>query len=104
MANYSVTKNFGRFKQCWEVKAESEQEAWNKAETGSLIFQSAYRERCDLDSSGYVVNSDLKKENEPVTSEEYNEWLREAIDLGMYATPREHELAYGLPFHIIRRD
>ena len=44
-------------RQCWDVEADSEEDAWNFAErNGRLQYQSVYREPTDEDSKGYVVN------------------------------------------------
>ena len=101
MAIYSVTKYFGHFRQCWDVEAKSDEDAWNRAERdGSLQYQSVYREPTDLKSKGYVVNLDEKrKEDPPISTEQYYEWMREAIDKGMIVRHDEYEKALGLPFH-----
>lgn len=101
IARYSVTKYFGHFRQCWDVEAKSDEDAWNRAERdGSLQYQSVYREPTDLESKGYVVNLDEKrKEDHPISTEQYYEWMREAIDKGMIVRPDEYEKALGLPFH-----
>ena len=101
IATYSVTKYFGHFRQCWDVEANSDEDDWNRAERdGSLQYQSVYREPTDLESKGYVVNLDEKrKENPPIQTEQYYEWMREAIDKGMIVRHDEYEKALGLPFH-----
>ena len=101
IARYSVTKYFGHFRQCWDVEAKSDEDAWNRAEIdGSLQYQSVYREPTDLESKGYVVNLDEKrKEDPPISTEQYYEWMIEAIDKGMIVRPDEYEKALGLPFH-----
>lgn len=101
MARYSVTKYFGHFRQCWELEAESEEDAWTRAEKdGYRIFQQVYGEPVDLESKGYVVNLDEKREaNHPISTEQYYEWMREAIEKGMICRPGEYERALGLPFH-----
>lgn len=95
MASYAVTKYFGHFAQGWFVKADSEEEAWNTAETnGYRQYQGAYREPMDIESKGYVVNLDEKrKTEEPIPVETYHEWLLEAVDLGMIVRPEELEKA-----------
>ena len=46
------------------------------------------------------MNLDEKaKEDPPITTEQYYEWMREAIDKGMIVRPDEYEKALGLPFH-----
>lgn len=100
IARYSVTKYFGHFRQCWNVEADSDEDAWDKAERdGSLQYQSVYKEATDLESNGYIVNLDEKtKEDPPISTEQYYEWMREAIEKGMIVSPDEYEKALGLPF------
>ena len=101
MANYSVTKNFGHFKQIWNVKANTEEEAWNLAEQGILQYQTMYRNPTDLESPGYVVNLDKKKEDdEPIPMDTYRKWLREAAAKGMKLTPYYYAIAYDLEMKI----
>ena len=101
IARYSVNKMFGHFRQCWILDADSDKDAWNRAERdGKLQYQSVYREPADLESKGYVVNLDEKaKKDPPISTEQYYEWMREAIDKGMVVSPDEYEKALGLPFH-----
>lgn len=101
MAKYAVVKWFGHFEQQWYIDAESEEEAWSKAEKeGTRYYQFVYREPKDLDSKGYVINLDEKKKKEsPIEMKQYYEWMREAIEKGMIVTPEEHQMAFGLPFH-----
>lgn len=75
IARYSVTKYFGHFRQCWDVEANSDEDAWNRAERdGSLQYQSVYREPTDLESKGYVVNLDEKRKEDPlIPTEQYYE-------------------------------
>jgi len=103
MTNYSVNKYFGHFWQCWHLTAESDEDAWNRAEKdGKLKYQQAYKELKDKESKGYVVNLDKQKEdNPPISSEQYYEWMREAEKIGMVITPKEYEQIYRLPFHAI---
>lgn len=92
-------KNFGHFTQSYSIEAESKEDAWNRAERdGRLIYQTAYKEPTDLISKGYVSNLD-KNENEPISTEQYYEWMRESIDKGMVVAPDEYKKALGLPFH-----
>ena len=102
MANYIVTKNFGHFSQTWNVQAESDEEAWEKAEiNGKLSYQSISRELLDLESPGYVVNLDKKKEKEPpIPMDTYRKWLREAAAKGMKLTPYYYAIAYDLEMKI----
>lgn len=101
IARYSVIKYFGHFRQHWEIEAESEKDAWNRAEKdGHRTFQGVYREPIDIESKGYIVNLDEKrKEDSPISTEQYNRWMREAIEKGMICRPDEYEQALGLPFH-----
>ena len=101
IARYSVNKYFGHFWQCFNIEAESEEDAWLRAERdGKLQYQSVYRKPKDTESKGYVVNLDEKvKEDPPISEEQYYEWMREAINKGMCVTPSEYEKALGLPFH-----
>lgn len=69
IAKYSVTKYFGHFTQIYHVEANSDEDAWNRAERdGNLQYQSVYREPTDLESKGYVVNLDKKKKRRPTDS------------------------------------
>lgn len=101
IAEYLVTKYFGHFTQIYHVEANSDEDAWNRAERyGGLQYQSVCRKPMDLESKGYVVNLDEKaKEDPPIPTEQYYEWMREAIDKGMIVRPDEYEKALGLPFH-----
>lgn len=93
MARYSVNKYFGHFWQCWNIVAENDRDAWDRAEKdGKLQYQSVYWEPRDLESKGYVVNLDKEaKENPRISREQYSEWLKEAIGKGMVANPYEYE-------------
>ena len=98
---YCVHKYFGHFWQCWDIEAESKEDAWKRAEkNGKLDYQAVYRELKDTESKGYVVILEEKsKVEKPITEAQYNNWLREAISLGMIVQPEEYEKVYGLPFH-----
>lgn len=98
MTHYSVNKYFGHFWQCWDVYAENDQDAWDRAEKdGRLKYQSAYWEPRDLESKGYVVNHDKKEiENPRISLEQYSEWLKEAIGKGMVVGPYEYEKALNM--------
>lgn len=100
-----MIKNYGHFSQIWNVQAESEKDAWDNAErNGRLQYQSVYRELKDTDSKGYVADLDKKREEDsPISTEQYYEWMREAIDKGMIVRPEEYEKALGLPFHDVWR-
>lgn len=80
-----MTKNFGHFSQIWQVEADSEEEAWEKAEMlGTLLYQTVYIEPFRKEDKGFVVDLDRKKKETPLISEEqYDEWLREAVRMGM---------------------
>ena len=39
-----------------------------------------------------------KKDNPPIDTETYNQWMREAEQIGMILRPEEYEKIYGLPF------
>lgn len=98
MARYSVHKYFGHFWQCWAVEADSEEDAWLRAEIdGTREYQSFCREPYNTELKGYVVNLDEKeKEDPPISMEQYYEWMREAINKGMYVKPIEHKKAFGV--------
>lgn len=104
MARYAVIKFFGHFRQTWNLNAESEEDAWNRAEKdGHLECQAVYRDALDLDSKGYVVNLDDKQVAcSPISIQQYNNWLREAIEKGMVCKPEEYEQVYGLPFQDVQ--
>lgn len=101
MKKYAVYKNFGRFRQCWTIEAESEDDAWDRAERdGYLDLQQIYGHPVDLESKGHVVDiEENKKRNKPISEEEYWECMKEAIEKGMKVRPWEYEKVYGLPFH-----
>lgn len=103
MHNYSVNKYFGHFWQSWRVLAESEDDAWDRAEKdGHLEYQSVYNQPRDTESKGYVVDLDKKIEQEPpIDTDTYKRWLGEAIKKGMIVDPKEFEMVFGLPFHNI---
>ena len=96
MARYSVNKYFGHFWQCWNLEADSEEDAWDRAERdGRLQYQSVYREPKDIESKGYVVNLDEKaKTDPPIPMDQYYEWMREAIGKGMVVRPDEYKKAF----------
>lgn len=97
MDAYVVTKYFGHFSQQWYVEAESEKEAWNTAEkNGKLMYQTAYE--VPFETDGYVSKVENDDEDEPISEEEYNIWLAEAINMGMIVTQEEYAKALGLPF------
>ena len=57
----------------------------------------------NLDSKGYVVNLDEKKEEcSSISTQQYSIWLKEAIERGMVCKPKEYERVYGLPFQDVQ--
>lgn len=106
MREYSVNKYYGHFWQNYTIMAESEEDAWERAEKdGKLFFQNVYREPKDLDSKGFVVDvEENRKKDPPITEEEYWAWMKEAVEKGMQVRPWEYEKIYGLPFHNVWRD
>ena len=100
MTHYSVNKYFRHFWQCWDVYAENETDAWNNAEkTGRLQYQNVYSEPFDEHNEGYVKDMDKAKiEHPPIDIETYNQWMREAEQMGMVIKPEEYEKIHGLPF------
>lgn len=104
MAKYSVVKFFGHFRQDWEVYADSDEEAMTTAESkGVRRYQTMYATPF-TDQKNYVINQDKRNiEDPPISKEQTREWMREAVEMGMIVTPREHEFIYGLPFSTIHR-
>jgi hypothetical protein len=93
MTNYVVSKQFAHFVQLWDVKAETEKEAWDKAEShGRLKYQTVYAET--YPDRNYVTNLDDNIKNNTIPQDTYNKWLEEAIKLGM-----EVDGYCGLPFN-----
>lgn len=100
MEHYLVNKYFGHFWQCWDVYAENEADAWNNAEkTGRLQYQNVYSEPFDEHNKGYVkdINA-VEKEHSSINTETYDQWMREAEQMGMVISPEEYEKIYGIPF------
>jgi hypothetical protein len=94
--NYGVSKQYGHFVQIWHVEAESKKEAWDKAESdGILLYQTLYTDI--YPDRNYVTSIGDDKENATISQEQYDEWLQEAIDLGM--TVDDY---CGLPFNDVR--
>lgn len=92
MKEYSCSIQYGHFVQIWNVEAESKEDAWNKAEShGTLCYQSIYKDIYPM--RNYVTCLDDNKEDNTISSEQYNEWLKEAVELGM--TVDDYN---GLPF------
>lgn len=85
MKEYSVNKYYGHFWQNYTIMAESKEDAWERAEIdGKLFFQNVYRELKDLESKGFVVDVEENRKNDkPISNEEYWKWMQEAIDKGM---------------------
>lgn len=93
MKEYSVSIQYGHFVQIWHVEAESKEDAWNMAEShGTLAYQTVYKEIYPM--RNYVTCLDDNKESNTISTDLYNEWLREAIELGMVA-----DEYYNLPFN-----
>ena len=90
MSKYSVNKYFGHFWQCWEVIAESEEDAWQRAEKdGDLLYQQVYEKVMDSESKGYVMDMGNKEVREKkISTEQYYEWLEDAISKGMIVPDR----------------
>jgi hypothetical protein len=96
MDKYAVSKQYGHFVQVWEVDAENENEAWNKAEShGKLKYQTVYSNIYPV--SNYVTCLSNPKNNNTIDKEQYDIWLKEAIDLGMDVDDYK-----GLPFNDVR--
>lgn len=93
MAKYSVTKYFGHFSQCWHVQANSEKEAWDMAEkNGSLFIQNVYRKPFPEEYEGFVQNLDEKQKSDPpLSKEQYYQWMKESVDMGMVITKFERK-------------
>jgi len=84
MARYAVVKYFGHFRQSWEVIADSEKEAWDNAERdGERQYMSVYGQELKKED-GYIINLDEKEKNQrPISTEQYYQWMKEAVDMGM---------------------
>jgi hypothetical protein len=82
MDRYACSKQYGHFVQIWTLEAESKENAWDRAEAdGTLSYQSVYG---DIDPNrNYVTNITRNEESNSITKEQYDEWLQEAIKLGM---------------------
>lgn len=93
MKRYSVSIQYGHFVQIWNVEAESKEDAWNRAEShGTLCYQTAYKDIYPM--RNFVTCLDENIESNTISTEQYNEWLKEAIDLGMTV-----DGYCGLPFN-----
>ena len=82
MKKYHVIKYYGYFDQIWEISAESEEEAWDNAENGILLYQSCRNEK--YDSEGYVVDISKTSEKNVISTDEYYSRMAEAVELGMH--------------------
>lgn len=99
MRKFCVKKNFGHFQQRWDVLAESKEDAWERAEKdGELIYQNMYRVETDSESKGFVVDLEDENDKKKPFVEDHISYLKDAIEKGMIVTPKEYELATGLPF------
>ena len=93
MKRYSVSIQYGHFVQIWNVEAESKEDAKNKAEShGRLQYQTIYNDVYPM--RNYVTCLDDNEKSNTISKEQYNEWLKESIDLGMIV-----DGYYGLPFN-----
>lgn len=93
MKQYSVSIQYGHFVQIWHIEAESKEDALKRAEShGTLAYQTVYKDICPM--RNYVTCIDDNKENNTISIDQYNEWLKEAIDLGMTV-----DSYYNLPFN-----
>lgn len=93
MKEYSCSIQYGHFVQIWHVDAESKEDAWEKAEShGTLCYQTVYKDIYPM--RNYVTCIDNNKDSSTVSHKQYNEWLKEAIDLGMTV-----DGYMGLPFN-----
>jgi len=82
MKKYSVSIQYGHFVQIWNVKAENKEVAWRRAEShGNLCYQTVYKDIYPM--RNYVTCLDDNKESNTISRDQYNEWLKEAIELGM---------------------
>jgi len=82
MKKYHVIKYFGYFDQTWEISAESEEEAWNNAEKGRLLYQGCRNEK--YDSKGYVIDLSKSSAKTTISTDEYYSRMAEAVELGMH--------------------
>ena len=93
MKQYAVSIQYGHFVQIWHVEAESKEDAWNKAEShGSLQYQTIYKDI--YPARNYVTCLYANKESNTISQELYDEWLKEAVELGMTV-----DGYCGLPFN-----
>lgn len=82
MKQYSCSIQYGHFVQIWHIKAESKEDALNKAEShGNLCYQTVYKDIYPM--RNYVTCLDDNKESNTISRDQYNEWLKEALELGM---------------------
>ena len=93
MKKYSVSIQYGHFVQIWKVEAESKKDAWSRAEShGILCYQTVYKDIYPM--RNYVTCLDDNKESNTISQDQYNEWLKEALELGMTV-----DGYYNLPFN-----
>jgi hypothetical protein len=93
MNSYGVSKQFGHFVQIWNVQAESKEEAWEIAETdGILMYQTVYNDI--YPDRNFVTDLNDGTNGTTIPPKLYNEWLEEAIALGM-----KTDEYCGLPFN-----
>lgn len=93
MKKFAVSMQFGHFVQVWEVEAESKEDAWNRARShGKLQYQTMYQDI--YPARDYVTCLDDDKESNTISKELYEEWLKEAFELGMTV-----DGYCGLPFN-----
>lgn len=93
MDRYAVSITYGHVVQIWEVEAESKKDAWERAEShGKLKYQTVYSDISP--ASNYVTCISDKSKNNTISKEQYDEWIKEAMELGM-----TRDGYYGLPFN-----
>jgi hypothetical protein len=93
MKHYAVSIQYGHFVQIWNVEANSKEDAWKRAEShGNLQYQTIYKEIYPM--RNYVTCLDDNAESNTISKELYDEWLKEAKELGMMV-----DGYCGLPFN-----
>jgi hypothetical protein len=93
MSDYAVSKQYGHFVQIWYVKAESKDDAWDRAEIdGKLGYQTVYKDVKPI--RNYVTDIDNNINDNTISQEQYDRWLHEARQLGM-----KDDYYCGLPFN-----
>ena len=86
---YTVTKHFGHFAQSWIISAESEEEAWDNAEHGSLIAFNVYAK--PFEDKGYVKTYADIRATPPIERDQYYTWMEESMRNGMVIPERYQE-------------